>query len=216
MTEQLRQSLSAVIDDEADAFELRRVLDELERDPSLRETWERYHLIGNVLRGERTRYSQSAARVLAIRVPEALRETTSADATTTAATDATPGGAVTVVPPERSRGSRSLRGAGLAVLAACLVIALGIAFVPGGAENAPVEVSVAGRLTDLPVVPSGPLVAAVTDEQGAVLVGAEGFGGASPSDLRRAHAYMLQHAQRQGLEQRGVISLVKMATYEAP
>ncbi len=52
MTEQLRQSLSAVVDSEADAFELRRVLDELERDPALRASWMRYHLIGSVIRGE--------------------------------------------------------------------------------------------------------------------------------------------------------------------
>jgi sigma-E factor negative regulatory protein RseA len=38
MNEQLRQSLSAVVDGEADAFELRRVLDELDRDPELRAT----------------------------------------------------------------------------------------------------------------------------------------------------------------------------------
>jgi sigma-E factor negative regulatory protein RseA len=213
MTEQLRQSLSAVIDDEADAFELRRVLDELERDPGLRETWERYHLIGNVLRGERTRDSHSAARALALRVPEALRED---DAAIIVPTDAAPGQELAAVASERGRGSRGLRGAGLAVLAASVVIALGVAFIPSGSEDLPVEPSVASRLADLPVVPSGPLVAAVTDEQGAVLVGPEGFAGASPSDLRRAHAYMLQHAQRQGLEQRGVISLVKMATYEAP
>ncbi|MEN9808097.1 MAG: hypothetical protein RL756_2617, partial [Pseudomonadota bacterium] len=52
MNEQLRQSLSAVVDGEADAFELRRVLDELDRDPELRATWMRYHLIGSVIRGE--------------------------------------------------------------------------------------------------------------------------------------------------------------------
>jgi len=74
MTEQLRQSLSAVIDGEADAFELRRVLDELDRDPELRAAWDRYHLIGSVLRGERTVQSRSAARVLARRVPLAVRE----------------------------------------------------------------------------------------------------------------------------------------------
>ena len=52
MSEKLRESLSAVVDDEADEFELRRVLDELAKDPGLKASWARYHMIGTVLRGE--------------------------------------------------------------------------------------------------------------------------------------------------------------------
>lgn len=54
MSEKLKESLSAVIDGEADEFELRRVLDEMNRDEVLALSWERYHVIGSVLRGERT------------------------------------------------------------------------------------------------------------------------------------------------------------------
>jgi negative regulator of sigma E activity len=54
MSEKLKESLSAVIDGEADEFELRRVLDEMNRDDVLAASWERYHVIGSVLRGERT------------------------------------------------------------------------------------------------------------------------------------------------------------------
>ena len=39
MSEQLRESLSAAMDDEADAFELRRMLDEAQGDEALREQW---------------------------------------------------------------------------------------------------------------------------------------------------------------------------------
>lgn len=53
MSEKLRESLSAAMDDEADEFELRRVLDEMHKDPELRERWERYHMVGRALRGER-------------------------------------------------------------------------------------------------------------------------------------------------------------------
>ena len=52
MSEKLRESLSAAIDDEADEFELRRVLDEMQKDPALRHLWERYHMLGRLLRGE--------------------------------------------------------------------------------------------------------------------------------------------------------------------
>jgi len=52
MSEQLKEALSAALDDEADEFELRRVLDEAGRDESLRETFERYQLIQAIMRGE--------------------------------------------------------------------------------------------------------------------------------------------------------------------
>ena len=38
----------------------------------------------------------------------------------------------------------------------------------------------------------------------------------SDSDVQRAHAYMLHHTQQQAMNQAGVMSFVKMATYEAP
>ena len=52
MSEKLRESLSANVDDEADEFELRRVLDEVNKNPELKAAWERYHLIGAVMREE--------------------------------------------------------------------------------------------------------------------------------------------------------------------
>lgn len=52
MSEQLKEALSAALDNEADEFELRRVLDEAGRDESLRETFERYQLIQAVMRGD--------------------------------------------------------------------------------------------------------------------------------------------------------------------
>ena len=52
MSEKLKQSLSAVMDGEADEFETRRVLDEIQRDDALREMWERYHMVSSVMRGE--------------------------------------------------------------------------------------------------------------------------------------------------------------------
>ncbi len=57
MSEKLKESLSAVIDGEADEFELRRVLDEMHRDDVLAGSWERYHVIGAALRGERASVS---------------------------------------------------------------------------------------------------------------------------------------------------------------
>ena len=53
MSEKLKESLSAVIDGEADEFELRRVLDEVGKDAGLQQSWDRYHLIGAAMRRER-------------------------------------------------------------------------------------------------------------------------------------------------------------------
>lgn len=44
-----KESLSALLDNEADSLELRRVLKACEKDPSLLETWERYNLVQSVL-----------------------------------------------------------------------------------------------------------------------------------------------------------------------
>ena len=52
MSEQLKEALSAAMDDETDAFELRRVLDEASGDPELREQWHRMHMVRDVLNNE--------------------------------------------------------------------------------------------------------------------------------------------------------------------
>jgi len=217
MTEQLRQSLSAAIDGEADAFELRRVLDELDRDEELRATWERYHLIGSVLRGERTARSRSAAQVLADRVPLAVRDSTAA-ATGAPASD--PASSAAKLPAAASGRRRATVGLGLA---AGLVLAVTVAYqaYDGGAGPADVPIPIAG-VESAPAavgpgwVPEAPALRSREYALAARPVQDRRAREASAADVRRAQAYMLQHAQQQGLEQRGIMSLVKMATYEAP
>lgn len=48
------EKLSALVDNETDAFETRRMIDELLKSEEDRKTWERYHLIGDCLRGGMT------------------------------------------------------------------------------------------------------------------------------------------------------------------
>ncbi len=52
MSEQLKESLSAVIDGEADEFEIRRVLNEAANDPSCAACGNDIHLVRSVMRGE--------------------------------------------------------------------------------------------------------------------------------------------------------------------
>lgn len=59
MSERLRQSLSALMDDAADDLELGRILRAMdEGDSELREAWSRYHLVGAVMRGQDSVASQ--------------------------------------------------------------------------------------------------------------------------------------------------------------
>lgn len=52
MTEQLRESLSALMDDEANELELQRLLGRLGEDEELRQTWIRYNLSRSVISGQ--------------------------------------------------------------------------------------------------------------------------------------------------------------------
>ena len=69
MTDEQRQRLSVLLDGELDPANTSRLLDALAREPPLRDTWERYHLIGQAIRGE---HIDLAHRVVANRVQRAL------------------------------------------------------------------------------------------------------------------------------------------------
>lgn len=199
MTEQLRQSLSAAIDDEADAFELRRVLDELGRDDELRSLWDRYHLIGNAVRGEPSRWPSSLRERVWAALDDAAELPGQADA-------AVPEEPVAAAEPPAARRSRAGRYTGLAVAASvAFAVVIGLNGI-GGSEpvSAPPVAAV-----QAPV----PAAGALPESQAAQVNLAREV---SPSDVQRAHAYMLHHAQQQALNQAGVMSFVKLATYEAP
>jgi sigma-E factor negative regulatory protein RseA len=106
MKEQQQQALSALLDGELPAPQASGLLDAVERDPELRCLWERYHLIGGVLRGEGT--------VMAYRgVAERTRERVAAEPTVLA-----PAG------PSRRRPSRIAPFAGVALAASAAFLAV--------------------------------------------------------------------------------------------
>ena len=53
MTDRNKESLSALVDGEADELEIRRILNQLDKDDDLRESWKNYHLMGSLMRDER-------------------------------------------------------------------------------------------------------------------------------------------------------------------
>lgn len=89
MSDQLRESLSAVLDDAADEFELRRVLDETSRNDALRDTFGRYQLIKSTLRGEASAETLKYRTQLQRRVREAFDEDSDSPAVADAETVAT-------------------------------------------------------------------------------------------------------------------------------
>lgn len=52
MTDRNKESLSALMDGEADELEIRRILNQLDKDDKLRENWKNYHLMGSLMREE--------------------------------------------------------------------------------------------------------------------------------------------------------------------
>ncbi len=52
MSQNARESLSALMDNEGDELELRRVLKSLEDEPDAAEAWRRYHLMRSLMRRE--------------------------------------------------------------------------------------------------------------------------------------------------------------------
>jgi len=191
MSEQLKESLSAVMDGEADEFEIRRVLNEAENDPELRGVWERYHLVSSVMRGEgrMLRADRLSARFWT--QIDAGDDAAAADDTTSPAPRAA-----------NKRGAWLPRIAGLAV-AAGVAAAVLIAFRTG--ENVtvpPATVAMVERSSQPAFAPFD------TQTMRA---------GAMPTalDLQRAHAYMLHHAHHVALNNRSVVPFVKVAAFES-
>ncbi len=156
MTEKFNEFVSAMLDDEADEFEIRRVLGEIAGNSDLKSTWSRYHVISSVLKREGL---------------SNLEELDIGDA---------PSGDIGSSFGRKTLGDRTLnrpwlrsRGTLLASLAAAIA-ALAIIITINDEGTTQVE------LADTLVMPD-PIV---TDDR----VPAE-------SDIRRAEAYLIQHAQ---------------------
>ncbi len=156
MTEKFNEFVSAMLDDEADEFEIRRVLGEIARNSDLKSTWSRYHVISSVLKREGL---------------SNLEELDIGDASS---------GDIGSSFGRKTLGDRTLnrpwlrsRGTLLASLAAAIA-ALAIIITINDEGTTQVE------LADTLVMPD-PIV---TDDR----VPAE-------SDIRRAEAYLIQHAQ---------------------
>jgi negative regulator of sigma E activity len=196
MSEKLKESLSAVIDGEADEFELRRVLDEVGKDAGLQQSWERYHLIGAVMRRE---------RVISVdRIRDAVWNELQTDETVESpAADAPP--PLEVV--EKSGPGRWTAAAVAATVALAVVIGyLQVNSGDGGSVDVPTTVAagtVGGsvEVAGAALAQTGVREVALTSE-------------VSASDQLRTDAYKIYHMQQVGMSQSGFSGFVRMVSYE--
>ena len=188
MTEQLRESLSAAMDDEADAFELRRVLDEAKQDSDLREQWYRLALVRDVMRGDMQNYQPG----LRESIWQALNETENQDADVTQ-----PLRDVSIDPQQNQRSPWIGRLPGTAVAGVVAVLVM----VNGGVFDS--EIEPAADYAGVQPALSGGELAPVMYQQ------------ATPIDQQRQQALMLHHIQQRAMNQASLASFVKVATFRS-
>lgn len=123
MTQQLHESLSAIMDGEGNELELRRVLKTLDDSPELGDVWRRYHLTRSALRRERDTVVDidiASGVMAAIEQEEMLHESalTAESAPTQAA-------------PHQKRRGLSLMGGAAVAAAVSLMVVSGVQFYRG-------------------------------------------------------------------------------------
>ncbi len=190
MSETLKEALSAVIDGEADEFELRRVLDEIAKDASLARSWERYHLIGSVLRGERVAGTAS--------MRDRVWEQVSLEGAPEAAEPAP------LPDPEKSedRGGTSSARWIPAAVAATVAVAVVVGFLGVNEPGEPARPALAGS------------EAVIEAQQQAVNEAVVALNSEiTPVDQTRTDAYIVRHLQQLGMNQAG-IGFARMVAYE--
>ncbi len=198
MSEQLRESLSAAMDGEADAFELRRVLDEAKQDEALREQWHRLHLLRDVLREDLKVYQPDLRERIWHGLLERAEEQDQE---------------IELVLAETAQTNRSQRSPWLGRLVAtgvAAVVAVVVVFNGGVFEQ--------GLDGDVPVDFAADSTYPNVDFQTPQAVAAEEpvmYQQATALDHQRQNAWMLHHIQQRAMNQAGVASFVKMATFNS-
>jgi len=184
------------MDDEADAFELRRMLDEAQDDEALREQWHRYHLVRDVLgdkmRAGYPRQLRSSTWQALLEAPDDADDLDDYSSGLVVSEQALAGSA-----PMRSTWMGRLAGGAVAAAVAALVV------INGGVFEQNNDASfVAGAPDAVQLAPAN--IAPVMYEQ------------ATLRDHRRQHGFILRHIQSRAMNQPGVASFAKMATFRSP
>lgn len=187
MSEQLRESLSAAMDNEADAFELRRVLDEASADPELREQWHRMHILRDVLRGEAEHYDGDLRANICAQMEELDFAVDDED---------DPLAVVEESQPKPSSGwLGKLAGGAVAAAVAALVVINGDVLLESDADG---QAQIAQAQKDLDTA-TRPVPVMYRE--------------ATADDRMRLDAHRMIHYQQNALNRSGAVSFVRMATF---
>mgnify|MGYP001823816172 CR=1 FL=1 len=206
MSDQLREALSAVVDGEADEFELRRVLDEVGRDDELASQWQRYEMIGAVLRSQAL-----APASLGIALAAALDDDADQPQALTVDTADTgaPGLQLATGAQDRAGAAASpqsgdkrgrfgpLVGLGVAATVAfAVVVAVETSNLPDGPQP-----QVAGQLT-------------MASDGAPIAASDSGEFDTAEIDSQRARAYLVHHVQQTAMSRGRVVSFARLASLE--
>ncbi len=178
MDDRLKESISALMDDEANELELQRVLSHVDPD-ELRDTWQRYHHVRDLMREEATSLHHSAEQQIDIRAGVAemiAREETQGS------TDEAP---VTALNDTLDSRSRRGRLAGLLTVAASALFALVFVWQNVSSENAALELPLAQQSQ-----PDSAAQLDVAQRQPKII---EQF---SEAHAKRFNEYLLRHAEQ--------------------
>jgi len=194
MSEQLRESLSAAMDGEADAFELRRVLDEATNNDELREQWHRFHVMRDFMRDSMQEYHPQ----LRDEIHAALNQPEDAEAelAEVVLTESSGTGA-----PKRGAWLGRIGGTAVAAAVAVVVMVNGGVFDDEQTEFADNEFTT-------------PQLAGVPP-RGAAALEPVLYQQATDIDKQRQHALMLHHIQQRAMNQASMTSFVKLATFDS-
>lgn len=189
MSEQLKESLSAAMDGEADAFELRRFVDEAAVDSELREQWHRWHVMRDVMQAQVKHFRPN------------LREAMWAELNATPS-DVAPSASIAELPTRAKAVSSSPWLGRVAGLAVATVVAAFVVINGGVFDDAPATQDFA-TANPAPVVPE-----AVSADTAQVL-----YSHVTDEDRQRHFGRVLGHIQSRAMNQNGIASFVKVATY---
>ena len=219
MLEKMNESLSALMDGEADELELRRTLNELSENDGLRSRWERYHLIRAVMKNE-LQIDQARVKAGIWAELDLGDENYSEDILIAANTT-------------QASGVRSW-GGNLGKLAVAATVALAVVFgvdmgndsnlnpgqpaqfIAEGTASDPASLSIQENGVS---IPSGTLVADSTAANSTLALQQAGVDlmNKHPTleDMRRANAYQLRHVQSTAINKHpSMVPFVKMASFE--
>ncbi|GGY45240.1 sigma factor AlgU negative regulatory protein [Bacterioplanes sanyensis] len=203
MHERLKESLSALKDGEADELELRRLLNELDDNPELSQTWARYEMMGALMRDEAISTVDLSRGIRQAIDGEPMDEVPAAQPAATATTTTSSG-----------QWQQWLTGGAVAA-SVTLAVLLGVRLESESAQPIPVAHSPAAvpsqsQLTAQPVMlPAQPERQLVAQESQPV-----GSDIALPEAQRKLQQYVLQHTENAALNTgRGMMPFARVASF---